>query len=1071
MITTKIKYSPSVNIIRDSELSLNYISTPNSNLVYKQIIDSYNLGIHSFSLVGAYGSGKSSFLWALEKTLTHEKSFFPEDKSDLLKLKSFFTVRIIGSYNSFIKSFAKTINSKESPDLIFEKLNKICSENSKKNKGVLILVDEFGKFLEYAAKENPSEEIYFVQQLSEFINNSNKNILLVTTLHQDFKSYSYGLNKSHVNEWDKVKGRLKEITFNEPVEQLLYVLAKRISDLDLKIDNNKNLSKLFDVIKNSNTFLLRDFFELNTAKKILPFDILSASILTLALQKYGQNERSIFSFIELNEPFGFKDFLELKTGKDYFNIANVCDYLFYNYNSFIFSKFNPHSIQWLSIKDSLEKVESRFNENVEDALKIIKIIGLLNIFSSSSSKIDKTFLIQYSNLSLGVSDPEKVINKLESDKLIRFSRHRNKYILFEWTDLDIDLAIDEAGKLIEEISDVVPILKEYICNEYVQAKSVFYKYGTPRIFKYLISEEPILQIPENEIDGYINLIFPNKTKQTDIQEFSKNCSEAILFGVYSNSSDIKNLLYLIERIKKVKDENSEDPVAIKELNIILNHQKNLLDHYLFKNIFSDNSNVTWFYKGQKIFITNKKNFNKELSKICEDVYSKTPYYHNELINRTKISGTIASAKRALLNLLINNYSKEDLGFEKDKFPPEKTIYLSLLKSTGIHTSDYFEEPTEKSFKELWNVCNKFLKTSRQSKKSIKDLESILLQKPFKLKNGLIDFWIPIFLFIKREEFALYNETGFIPSFNEEVFELINKNSQKYFVKAFNISGLKLEIFNKYRTILNKSPDKTISKSGFIDTVKPFLIFYKNLSEYSRRTKKLSRKALLVRDVISNSKDPEKIFFEEFPVALNYDPENLKNKKQDLDNYLLELQRCINEITISFDELIIRIESFLSEHLFGNNLIFDELKNRIKKRYNSIDEILLTPVQKSFYLRLISDIEDKKSWINSVCNIILKKQLDSINDDEEIILYDKLKDSFQELDNWCEISKLQVDTNSEEVIKYDITSLNESLSQNILRYPKSKEKQIISLQEKINKILTKDKSTNKAALIKILKEQL
>ncbi len=238
MITTKTKYSPSVNIIRDSEISLDYITTPNSNLVFKQIIDNYNLGIHSFSLVGAYGSGKSSFLWAIEKSLNHINNFFSFEKSDFLKIKSFHTIRIVGSYNSLIKSFAKTINSKESPDHILEKLDHI----SKNGKGILILIDEFGKFLEYAAKENPSEEIYFVQQLAELTNNPKNNILLVTTLHQDFRSYSYGLTKSQINEWDKVKGRFKEITFNEPVEQLLYLLAERISNLNLEIESSKEFT-------------------------------------------------------------------------------------------------------------------------------------------------------------------------------------------------------------------------------------------------------------------------------------------------------------------------------------------------------------------------------------------------------------------------------------------------------------------------------------------------------------------------------------------------------------------------------------------------------------------------------------------------------------------------------------------------------------------------------------------------------------------------------------------------------------------------------------------------------------
>jgi hypothetical protein len=48
-----------------------------------------------------------------------------------------------------------------------------------KNNGILFLfVDEFGKFLEYASKHNPENELYFIQQLAEFCNNPKHNIVL-----------------------------------------------------------------------------------------------------------------------------------------------------------------------------------------------------------------------------------------------------------------------------------------------------------------------------------------------------------------------------------------------------------------------------------------------------------------------------------------------------------------------------------------------------------------------------------------------------------------------------------------------------------------------------------------------------------------------------------------------------------------------------------------------------------------------------------------------------------------------------------------------------------------------------
>lgn len=48
-----------------------------------------------------------------------------------------------------------------------------------------------------------------------------RNVILLTTLHQNFNSYAHTLTEVQRQEWNKVKGRFQEIVFNEPVEQLL----------------------------------------------------------------------------------------------------------------------------------------------------------------------------------------------------------------------------------------------------------------------------------------------------------------------------------------------------------------------------------------------------------------------------------------------------------------------------------------------------------------------------------------------------------------------------------------------------------------------------------------------------------------------------------------------------------------------------------------------------------------------------------------------------------------------------------------------------------------------------------
>ena len=60
------KFSTSVNIIRDTSAEIHYIPTPNAKQVVNQIVNDFKKGLRSFNIIGTYGTGKSSFLLALE---------------------------------------------------------------------------------------------------------------------------------------------------------------------------------------------------------------------------------------------------------------------------------------------------------------------------------------------------------------------------------------------------------------------------------------------------------------------------------------------------------------------------------------------------------------------------------------------------------------------------------------------------------------------------------------------------------------------------------------------------------------------------------------------------------------------------------------------------------------------------------------------------------------------------------------------------------------------------------------------------------------------------------------------
>ena len=63
------KFTLSANIENGIVEGTRYIVTPNVEKVLQEIVNAYQTGIHSFSIIGTYGTGKSSFLLNLEKDL------------------------------------------------------------------------------------------------------------------------------------------------------------------------------------------------------------------------------------------------------------------------------------------------------------------------------------------------------------------------------------------------------------------------------------------------------------------------------------------------------------------------------------------------------------------------------------------------------------------------------------------------------------------------------------------------------------------------------------------------------------------------------------------------------------------------------------------------------------------------------------------------------------------------------------------------------------------------------------------------------------------------------------------
>ena len=1069
-------FSLSANIENGFVEGSQYLVTPNAQKAIHNIVNDYRSGIHSFTIIGSYGTGKSSFLLALEADLKKTgKQKYLLDSKNLSDAKSFEIMNIVGDYAEMSTLLSKALNVEGNTNSILDSLKNYYSQCQKKGKFLLIVVDEFGKVLEHAAKNNPEKELYFLQKFSELVNVPTRQMMLLTTLHQNFGAYAKGLTEEQSNEWIKVKGRFKEITFVEPVEQLLHLASAQLNE-EKKTNNAENIKVLYDLAKETK-YVSKDF-PLETATQLFPMDLFSAYTITTAIQRYGQNERSLFTFLAAKGTNSISEFKA--TNHLTYNLPKVYDYILYNFYSYL-KDANADSMSWSTIQVSIERVEGQDWDSKEEmlyAVNLIKAIGLLNLFGTAGFKLTIKQLSVYAKEAMSIPNAEEVLQKLTAKKIIRYAVYKERLMLFEGTDIDIEAVIREAGLMVSRPVAFVDELNVFFNRRISPVKAHFYQKGTPRFFDYLIREEPLDVVPTGDTDGYIELIFStHKNALEEIKKFSSETDHALIFAYFTNTEDIIDHLYNIKKymylLERVLDKN--DRVAVTEIQKLKEYEETLLNKAISDNLFSYKNRVVWVFGGKEQKIESHRDFNQLLSKVCNEIYSKTPVMVNELFNKHKLSGTISQARKGYLNYLIEHYSEFGMGFPADKFPPEKTIYSSLLLNTGLHQNgDFADAPTNMGFMPLWVACEDFLHSTENKARKISELIKLLSTQPYKLKQGFLEFWIPTYLFIKRQDFALYDASkgAFMPNVNMEFFDLLQKHPGDFEIKKFAVDGVKLRFFNQYRHYINLGDEFTITNTSFIETIKPFLSFYVRLNEYTKHTRKFDHKSTMkFRDVLAKAKDPEKAFFEDLPEALGFTQEKLK-QEEFINEYGKIIQRAIKELRSCYSQLIDRIEERLVDELGLQSYDYSEYVVEIRERLSNVKVYLLTDKQREFYHHVMTEYDNRTLWYQSICYTILEQRLDSIRDEQEDKLVDDLIYLFRECEKYADISKKIGDAEKNDAYSFDlVTNKGFNIRTQTYVLPEKDKSKADELEKKISRLLSGDNNVDICTLLSILNKKV
>ncbi len=1037
-------YTRSVNLERDGS-SINvvkaYIPTSRALRTMVRVIDSFGVkqAPRAWSLIGPYGSGKSSFSVFLSHLLSNKEYETTQAAYKVLykssrKLKKDFqnhndatngylkilltgapeplSLRFVKALSAAADEFWRELKIRGPKKAILSRLQEASTQaevsvseiielfselqDALKGKasGVLIIIDELGKFLEYEARHYGANDIYLLQTLAEHACGEHEiNVMLFVMLHQSFEQYARGLGESLKQEWSKVQGRFEDIPFLEGPEQVLRVVSSAFEQkLTVQEQNTitNNLNQVISVLAKQNALpgVLNEDDAVELFKKCYPLHPITALILPILCQKVAQNERTLFSYLGSQESFGLNKLMEeMDSVDDMIYPYHIYDYFITNQPA-VLGDHMTHR-RWAEVVTAIE----RLGDAPPEQINFLKTIGLFNIIGVQGGiKASKELLATLFGSKNKVS---RLAKELIGQSIIQFRKYSSEYRVWQGSDFDIEAAIEtELSKLgnfslsnkLNERAELLPIV----------ARRYTIKNGALRYFQpVFIDAQSYKSLQTNS--SCPRIIYYLSMAQDDEKLFNETVvqcfSELDIIVLCKNSPHLREAtaeVLALENIQNTARELHSDPVAQREFKDRFNAAE-YAEQALLRELNDEPQNQSWFWKGVPFVVQNKRQLQEQFSTVLEKVYSKSPIIFNELINKDKPSAQAVAARNKLLIAMLKGANQCDLGFDQKVFPPEKSIYRSVLQKSLLHTQsengewqfntiqgkNNVNDPS--NMRHVWQRLVEFVETSESKPCSFIELDRELVAPPYGIKAGLLPILYIYTYFIYQYDLALYENGVYRPYITEEIIERFVKRPDEFTIQRFKIEGLNESIFSQYNKALygvEGTRDKMGAQRTLLDLARPLAKFMAGLPLYTQKTKRLPKKAIALRQAFNLSKSPVKLIFEEIPRALNINKVD-KNNGTSIEQLSKELTNTLKIIKYSYDDLIKREQELLVQAFSQNkNIELHELRRNLAGRVSGLEDYTVdVSGLKAFIMRLKGPADNDQQWLESVLTFLGHKATD------------------------------------------------------------------------------------------------
>lgn len=1048
LLPVATRYTRAVHIERDfvvGEPALaGYQATPLVLQTLGHILEGLQLSSTSraFSLTGVYGTGKSAF----GLFLAHYLSSSYETRQRLLEQHStvavyeglvsadppLLPILISGSNRSLRQAVLQALQhtltdqtalTDSQPDLLdalaaaiqtpdadaqhvadlVEQTNHALAEYTD-YRGTLLIMDELGQYLDYAFRQNEAADLFVLQSLAEMAARSGENpSVLVTILHQSFDSYATTAGAVQRTDWRKVQGRFEDVPFQEPDSQMLRMIGHALCPDGTVLDTAERQAWAEQFTALSEALGLRpsgistDEWRHLLAQTYLLHPLVLL-LLPLLFRQLAQNERSLFSFLTSQEPWGLQDFLrsDRANGVDapIYRLPHLYAYVESTMGTGLYTRSRGR--RWAELAESL----ARLRDPDRLTQQALTTIGALNAFGQQqeigASQRMLAFALCDTDDEQRVSQP---LQHLIDEQLITYRHHSDSYVLWEGSDLNLDALVQEAMRSIGDRTDIAALLQQSTEPVPLVARKHSYQTGTVRHFTVRFVAVDDLSSEEQTVtraDGEMLYIVPSDNAALEAAhewvEHPDRAEEthriAVLPSQVQRLGDLLLEVTALRRVLETQPELENDRVARRELASRLAEAQHALDQAVAWAYHPGHG--TWWWQGKEQQVATNRDLDNLLSAACNATYHAAPRVWNELIVRRQLSSASAKARRNLVEAMLDH--GHEPGLSLDGYPPERAIYESVFLESGIHRTEHddrwgFGPPDPDKDRSLhltpaWNAIQDYINGAQHEPQAISRLFALIEAPPYGVKAGLVPLLFLSVYLANAGEVTLYEHGNYVTVPDISVFERMMRQPGYFSLRQSRAGGARMAVYERLAQKLAQYALTKAVQPALLDAINPLLRLVHRLPEYSQYTRHVSDQAQAIRQALLAAREPDITLFETLPRACGVEPFAAETPfdETQFEAFFAALRNGLTELQEAYPRLITEIAERIGNAFGAAASDHTELRQELTARCQQIMTMTSDNQIRTLGVRL-ETADDGDAWIESVGALVARKPMPTWRDDD------------------------------------------------------------------------------------------